>query len=31
MVGELRGAIEVVIGVLDGKAPPPEKPVTGEQ
>jgi DNA-binding transcriptional MerR regulator len=30
MAGELRGAIETVLGILDGKAPPPEKPVNGE-
>jgi DNA-binding transcriptional MerR regulator len=30
MVGELRGAIEIVLRILDGKAPPPEKPVNGE-
>jgi hypothetical protein len=30
MVGELRGTIEVVLGILDGKAPPPPKAVDGE-
>jgi hypothetical protein len=30
MVSELRGTVESVLGILDGKAPPPPKTVNGE-
>ena len=30
MVSELRGTVESVLGILDGKAPPPTKTVNGE-
>jgi hypothetical protein len=30
MVSELRGTVESVLGILDGKTPPPPKTVNGE-